>query len=221
MSGMTTSRWVPLAYSVIFILAGFAFIPQAGVQNDEALFASGIYEQLGIAQGIKVLGHRIPVMLNSYLGALKSWVYAPIFRLWKPSTYSLRVPVVLAAGITIWLFCGLLRRIADFRAAAVGGALLASDTLFLVTSCFDWGPVVLDHLLLVSGCLCLARFHQEERRGFLAASCLLFGLALWDKFLFAWIFSGMAVASLITLPRELRSHLTVCNLGIAAASLCL
>src|SRR5207302_6860219 len=126
----------PLISSLLFILIAFAFIPQAGVQNDEALFASGIYQQMGIAQGVKVFGHRIPLMLMSYLGTLKSWLYAPIFRFWKPSDYSLRVPVILASGATIWLFWSLLRRIAGDRAAAIGVVLLASDTLFLITSCF-------------------------------------------------------------------------------------
>jgi len=69
---------------------GLAFIPQAGIQNDEALFASGIYEQSGIAQVVKIGGHRIPFMLINYLGALKSWVYAPIFRFWHPSPASTR-----------------------------------------------------------------------------------------------------------------------------------
>src|SRR5712692_4811076 len=159
----------PLISSLLFILIGFAFIPQAGIQNDEALFASGIYQQTGIAQGVKVFGHRIPLMLLSYLGALKSWIYAPIFRLWKPSAFSLRVPVILAAAVTIWLFWSLMRRIAGYRAAAAGSALLASDTLFLITSCFDWGPVVLQHLLLVSGSLCLVRFHHEVAPRFLMA----------------------------------------------------
>src|SRR5437867_2358075 len=175
-------RWLaPLISSLFFILIGMAFIPQAGIQNDEALFASGIYRQAGIAQGVKIFGHRIPLMLMSYLGALKSWVYAPIFRLWKPSVFSLRVPVILAAGVTIWLFWSLLRRISGYRAATVGCGLLASDTLFLITSCFDWDPVVLQHLLLVSGALCLVRFHQERNRPSLAAGFFLFGLALWDK----------------------------------------
>src|SRR3954451_9608843 len=207
MGSKTIRCAIPLTSSILFILIGFAFIPRAGIQNDEALFASGIYEQSGIAQTVKILGHRIPIMLNSYLGTLKSWIYAPIFRLWRPSPFSLRVPVVLAGGLTIWLFWSLLRRIAGQRAAAVGCVLLASDTLFLITTCFDWGPVVLQHLLLVSGSLCLVRFHQEKRGGFLAAGFLLFGLASWDKALFAWILSGMGVAALAVLYREVWRHM--------------
>jgi hypothetical protein len=215
-------RWFPPLFSSFFFMsAGFFFIPQAGIQNDEALFASGIYQQIGIAQSLKVVGHRIPVMLISYLGALKSWVYAPIFRFWKPSAPSVRVPVILAGGLTIWLFWSLLRRIAGSRAAAVGCALLASDTLFLITTCFDWGPVVLQHLLLVSGALCLVRFHQGRRQRFLVAGFFLFGLALWDKALFAWIFSGMAIAAALVLRRELWDSLNLRNLAIATMAFCL
>jgi len=215
-------RWsTPLISSLLFILISLAFIPQAGIQNDEALFASGIYQQMGIAQGVKIFGHRIPVMLISYLGALKSWLYAPIFRLWKPSAFSLRVPVILAAGGTIWLFWSLLRRIAGDRAANTGAALLASDTLFLITSCFDWGPVVLQHLLLVSGALCLVRFHHELAPTFLAGGFFLFGLALWDKALFVWILIGMAIAAALVLSRELCKSLNLRNLIMASTAFCL
>ena len=210
----------PVASSILFILIGFAFIPQAGIQNDEALFASGIYEQAGIALSVKILGHRIPVMLNSYLGAFKSWVYAPIFRFWRPSPFSLRVPVVLAGAMTICLFWSLLRRIAGGRAAAAGCVLLASDTLFLITSCFDWGPVVLQHLLLVSGLLCLVQFHRERHRRLLAMGFFLFGLALWDKSLFAWILSGMATAAVVVFPKELWKSLNPRNLVLATLAFC-
>ena len=210
----------PLASSILFILIGFAFIPEAGIQNDEALFASGIYEQVGIALGVKILGHRIPLMLNSYLGTFKSWVYAPIFRFWRPSPFSLRVPVVLAGAITICLFWSLLRRIAGCRAAAVGCVLLASDTLFLITTCFDWGPVALQHLLLVSGSLCLVRFHQEKYPRLLTLGFFFFGLALWDKSLFAWILSGMAIAAVVVFPKELWKSFNLRNLTLATAAFC-
>jgi hypothetical protein len=206
---------------MFFILIGFVFIPQTGIQNDEALFASGIYEQAGIAQSVKVFGHRIPVMLISYLGTLKSWIYAPIFRFWRPSPYSVRVPVILAGGATLWLFWELLRRIAGYRAAAAGCVLLATDTLFLITTCFDWGPVALQHLLLVAGSLCLVRFHQEKRMRFLAAGFFLFGLAFWDKALFAWILSGMAIAAVLVFPKHLWKHLNPRTLTTAAGAFCL
>jgi hypothetical protein len=170
---------------LIFVLVALAFIPLAGIEDDEALLASGRYVHDGFALNIELFGHRIPVMLMSYVGALKSWVYAGIFLVWKPSAMSLRLPAILIGGITIWLFFQLLRRVAGNLAAAVGCILLSTDTIFLLTTCFDWGPVVLQHFLTVSSVLCLVRFHQEGKRRFLCAGFFFFGLGMWDKALFA------------------------------------
>ena len=96
---------VVLMCMVCFFLAGMAVIPYAGIQNDEALFAAGIYSPETIRNSIRIFDHPIATMLMSYLGALKCWIYAPIFAVWQPSIYSLRVPVlVLGAGIStkVW-----------------------------------------------------------------------------------------------------------------------
>jgi 4-amino-4-deoxy-L-arabinose transferase-like glycosyltransferase len=214
-------RLIPLICCLAFVLIGFAFTNQAGIENDEALFGSVIYQQPGIDYGDKIAGHHVPFMLMSYLGALKSWVYAPIFRFWRPSVASLRVPVILLGGITIWLFSLLLKRIAGYRTAIVGAVLLSTDTLFLITTCYDWGPVVLQHLLLVSGVLCLLRFHQEGRRRFLVTGSLLLGLGLWDKALFFWVLSGITLATVIVFPREFWKSLTLRNLTTATLAFCL
>jgi hypothetical protein len=214
-------RSAALAYALFFVVIGCAFIPQAGIQEDEALFGAAIYDQSGVESSVVLFGHRIPLMEMSYLGSLKSWIYAPIFRRWKPSAASIRFPALVFGGITIWLFWLLLQRIGGYRAATVGSVLLASDTSFLITTCFDWGPVVLQHLLLVCGVLCLVCFHQRGQRDFLAAGFLFFGLGVWDKALFAWILSGTAVATLVVFPKELWRHLSVRNLGVATLAFCL
>jgi len=40
--------WVILACCVFFCLAGLAFLPLIGIQNDEALFSAGLYEPWGL-----------------------------------------------------------------------------------------------------------------------------------------------------------------------------
>jgi len=49
--------------------------------------------------------------------------------------------MLVAGAASIWLFYRLLRRIAGERAAVIGSTLLAADSLYLLTTCFDWGPV--------------------------------------------------------------------------------
>ena len=206
---------------LFFVVVGIAFVPQAGIEDDEAMIVSGMYIQEGFAQRIKIFGYDTPVMFMSYVGALKSWIYTPIFALWKPSPATLRVPVILISALTIWIFYRWLLRIASRRAALIGCVLLSTDTIFLMTSYFDWGPVVLQHFLSVSGAFFVVRFHQTRQLWFLAAGFFQFGLGMWDKAVFIWILCGMAVAAVVVFPKEVWRCLRPSSLAVATLSFCL
>ena len=105
----------------------------------------------------------IPLMLMNYVGALKSWLYPRILHSFGANVITLRIPMVLAGAISIWLFFLLLRRIAGERAALVGCTLLAVDSAYLLSLCFDWGPVALQHLLLIGGMLSVVKFYQDKK----------------------------------------------------------
>jgi hypothetical protein len=203
---------VVLLFIVLFFLAGVAVIPYAGIQNDEALFAAGIYPPLAVRDSMRVFHRPVATMLMSYLGALKAWIYSPIFTFWTPSVYSLRMPGLVLGALTIWLFYLLLFRILGHRAAVAGCALLATDSTYLYTTCFDWGPVLLQHLLMVGGVLLVVRFHQTSSRVALGAGFFLFGLALWDKALFGWTLAGMLLGLLSANPGALRRAFSLKNL---------
>jgi hypothetical protein len=158
------------------------------------------------------------MMLISYLGALKSWVYAPILALWEPSVWSVRLPVLAIGAVTIWLFYRLVYRIVGARAALAGCALLAFDTTYLLTTVYDWGPVALQHLLMAGGVLTLVRFHQGASRRSLALAFLLFGLALWDKALFVWTLGAMAVTGLLLFSSAIRRKANWRNITLALVS---
>jgi 4-amino-4-deoxy-L-arabinose transferase-like glycosyltransferase len=160
-------------------------------------------------------------MLMSYVGALKSWVYGPILRIFGISLTTLRFPTLLAGVASIWLFFLLMRRVGGNRAAAIAAVLLATDAQYLLTSCFDWGPVAFQHLLLTGGVLLLVRFYQEKSEAALAGGCFLFGLALWDKALAVWLLSGLAVGGAVTFPRQIVSLLAPRRVAIALLALLL
>jgi 4-amino-4-deoxy-L-arabinose transferase-like glycosyltransferase len=154
-------------------------------------------------------------MLMSYVGALKAWIYGPLLRNLGSNLYTLRLPVVLAGAASLWLFFLLLRRIAGDRAALIGCAILATDALYLLTATFDWGPVALQHLLLIGGALALVRFFQEGRTGSLAGAAFLFGLAIFDKALAVWTLSGLGAAGLIFYPRQILRAITLRRVAVA------
>ena len=168
------------------------------------------------------LGHsRLPLMLMNYLGTLKSWIYRPVFLFLGTGVETLRIPVLLAGAVSIWLFYLLMRRLAGERAALFGCGLLSVDAIYLLATCFDWGPVALQHLLIVGGALALAQFWQDRNELALAAGFFVFGLALWDKAIAIWLLSGLGIAAAVTMPRQIFDRMTPRRLTVAVLALAL
>jgi len=204
-----------------FVLVGCSLLPYNGIEDDEALVAGPIFGPVAREFRLRVFHRDIPLMAMDYVGALKSWLYLPIFRLFAPSPLSLRLPVLAIGAITIWLFYLLLDRIAGNRAALAGCLLLSTDTSFLLTTEFDWGPVAIQHLMLVAACLLLVEFVRTDSRKLLAAGFFTLGLGLWDKAIFAWVLGGLVIAAVVVFPKQALARLTARNLGVAIAGLLL
>jgi 4-amino-4-deoxy-L-arabinose transferase-like glycosyltransferase len=204
-----------LAACLFFFAAGLALIPRIGIEGDEALFAQALYEPRYERFSITIGGQPAPLMVMSYVGALKAWLYRPIVQVFGPSLSTLRVPMLLAGVASIWLFFLLLRRVAGNRAAVIGSALLATDATYLATTCFDWGPVALQHLLLLAGMLWLAVFSENRRPVFLGAAFFVFGVAVWDKALAVWMLSGLAAGLIAVFPRRVIAMCTPRRLATA------
>lgn len=189
--------------SIFFVLAGQPFVARLGIQNDEALFATPVFEPRAALYSWHIGHFEIPFMQMSYLGCLKTLLYRPIFHLLGTGVYAIREPALLMGAASVWLFYLLLWRTAGLFAACIGCWLLAADSLYLLTTCFDWGPVALQHLLVVGGVLLLMRFYQTMSSVWLAAGFFLLGLALWDKALAAWMLGGLGIAGISIFPRQI------------------
>jgi 4-amino-4-deoxy-L-arabinose transferase-like glycosyltransferase len=209
------------AACLFFFLAGRAFLPHLGIQNDEALFASVLYQPRAAEYVLPIGRSQVPLMLMSYLGTLKAWVYSPIFHAFGTGVSALRDPVLLAGAASVWLFFLLLRRVAGERAAIIGCGLLAVDSSYLLTTCFDWGPVALQHLLLVAGLLLLIGFYQTSKDLALAGGAFLLGLAMWDKALAAWMLTGVGVAGILTFGRQIFGVTTIRRVATGALAFAL
>jgi hypothetical protein len=207
------NRWLPrlllLLCLALFFANGYSVLPYMGIQQDEAIFTGGLFDNPFAWYSIPFNGKEIPLMVMTYLGATKTWLYAAVFSLWRPSVWSLRIPVLLLATASVWLFYLLLRRTSGERAAFFGLALLATDTCYLMTSVADWGPVVLQHLTLIGGLAgFLIAFHSGRTLP-LAAGAFSFGFGMWDKALLVWMLSGIGVATVLLFHTELKRHLSI------------
>jgi hypothetical protein len=210
--------WLALTIlGLVFIAQGWPFVRGLGIEVDEALIGYGIYLRIPAYYSWHWGGYEIPVMLLTYMGTLKAWIYNGIFAMLPPSATVLRAPMMIAGVLTIWIFFWFLKRIAGRTAAWIGALLLATDTSFLLTDTIDFGGVALQHVFKLGAILLLLRFHQSGSRNYLAGGFLLLGLGLWDKAVFLWVLGGLGIAAIAIFPRELLPHLKIHN--IAAASI--
>lgn len=204
-----------LAICAFFACAGIGFIRYPGLQNDELFFAPPIFVPQTAFYAVRAFGAQIPLMVMSYTGALKTWIYAGVFSLWEPSRWSVRIPVLIACLAVIWLTWIWARTVAGRRVAIAAVALLGTDSIFLLTGVLDWGPVALQHLLMMAGLVGVTSFALSGSRRALALGFFLWGLGLWDKALMIWLLVGFAVAVICVYPRELKRRLSLRTAAIA------
>jgi 4-amino-4-deoxy-L-arabinose transferase-like glycosyltransferase len=196
------------------------FLTGPGIEEDEALFvgpfagnAPSLYEwHLG--------RYRIPVMTMDYIGALKSWLYWPIFRLWSPNVWSMRLPVCLLSVVTLLVFADVVRRAAGNRVALGAALFLATDAVFVLINVFDM-TVCLLLLATVAFLNLLQRFEASGKQRFLGAAFLVVGLALWYKAVFIFPLAAMLLALVLAYPSQVRRSITGRNVALAAVGIAL
>lgn len=218
----SASKTAGLAACTLFILLGVLIIPYAGIQADEALFSAPLFPYVPPGISLPVVPDRIPLMVMTYIGSLKTVLYWPIFRTLGTGVWTLRVPVVLLGAVTIFIFFKLARDSVGTLAATVGSLLLATDPVFLLTNTFDWGPVALEHTLLVTGCYLIYRFarhaNPQSRFWTLAGGFLCWGLALWNKAIFIWALTGLFAGGMLVFWPEIKRRLTPRTVLVAVAA---
>jgi 4-amino-4-deoxy-L-arabinose transferase-like glycosyltransferase len=200
---------------LLTIFLGLLCYSYPGLQYDEVIFAPAIFIK---DWAFFTLNHSIPLMLMSYSGCLKTWLYAPLLHAFQPSVALIRLPALLLAALTVVLTMRLSYVLWGRAAAICAGALLATDSMFLLTSLFDWGPVALQHFLTVLTALLFVRFIQTQRMALLAFAGFVAGLAMWDKALFVWLLSASFAAALLIYPREIRKLVTFHRVSVVVLS---
>jgi hypothetical protein len=206
--------------SIAVIAYGLLVIPRLGVDVDGAVSA-GCYERSMPLYSWQIAGNQVPVMMMAYVGAVEAWMYCGVFRLVPPSSISLRLPTLLLTVASLWLFFGFLNQTVNRRTAWIGTLLLAADPSYLLIDGLDFGSLTVHFVFKIAALILIVKFHRSNDRLLLASAFFLFGLAMWEKVIFAWALVGFAIATVAVFPRECRQHLSLKNLGIAASAMIL
>lgn len=178
-----------------------------GLYYDEVLFANaalGNQDGLFVAWGIPIGGHRYPLMLMGYVGALKAYLYAPLFALFGTSVAVVRWPMVLAGAVTLWLSWLLATKMFGPKIGWTLLFLTAADPSFIINHRLDWGPVALGLLFKAGSLYLIWRWLEEGKRPLLLWAAFLMGLGLYDKAIFLWYLLALGVALPVFYGRRIR-----------------
>ena len=186
---------------VVQALVLWQHLDRPGLYYDEIIFVSaavgGVTDQF---VSLRVWG--VPMMLMPYIGALKAWVWSPIFAIWDVDSSSVRIPAIII-GLSGTLLTSLAMGVWFGRVAAVITALaVCFDPTIGLQSRLDWGPNALMFFFRGGFLLSVAWATTGcPRRGMLGMlACAAAGC--FDKLSFLWI-ALPALITFATLERDL------------------
>jgi Dolichyl-phosphate-mannose-protein mannosyltransferase len=197
-----------LAIAAAMLLVQLSFLPYPGLQADEVVFVTPFIRGNTPLYAWHFGSLQIPVMSVDYLGTLKSLLYWPVFKIWAPNHWSIRVPVCIVSIGTLLVFGSMVRRAAGPGVAILACLLLASDCSFIFVNVFDWGPVSLLLFAIVAVIALTYRFLHSGRVVCFALAGLVAGLATWYKAAFIFPLAGMTGAFLLLCRKQIFSGIS-------------
>lgn len=216
--------WAVLAAGIVLLARQNLSVP--GLYYDEAVFAGlakdfitghVLGQHMPDHQVITLAGRPFPLFIQTYLGALKSWMLIPAFRIFGSTVAVLRsanlfweLIALLFLMLATWRWLGL-------ATALIAGALLAFDPTFFFLSVLDWGVAVPS---FVCRCACFyfaIRWNQKRKLRDAFFVGLFAGLGFFNKADFAVFLIAVSLAAVFCYWRQLvaaiRQHSSVVALA--------
>jgi dolichyl-phosphate-mannose-protein mannosyltransferase len=218
MSASFVNRIIPyliVALSLLyFAITAGSQIAIPGLYYDEVLFVNAATGGVSDSFIEKRIGG-IPVMLMPYIGALKAYLYFPIFKVFGVSPATIRFPVIVISLGSI-LLAYLISRFTftEFESAMVV-LIMAVDPVFIFMTKLDYGPIVLMmalKLLAVLFFLKLVTTLSIRYLFFLIGTC---AFGLYDKLNFIWFMTAFGFAAVVLFGREFHELYKTHRLGLS------
>ena len=185
----------------IFLLIGLYNIESPGLYMDETLFVNGATGGVSDLFIFKRIAN-IPVMIHPYIGALKAWIYYPIFKIFGIDYLSIRLPTLLLGALAIGLTWKYVHHQFGSVAAYIFLILAAVEPSTIFHSRLDWGPTALMMVFRGGLFLSLAYWFYSGKNKYLFLALLCMGLGTFDKLNFIWLTISVLAAGLLIYPER-------------------
>ena len=202
-----------IAAACVFVCLASYRIELPGLYFDEMIFVDAAQGNVHTARVHLRVGP-VPILIMPYIGALKAWLYIPIFRLFGVSALTVRLPVILLAAVTLLILFRAMRPTLGGAWAAIVVWLLALDPANIFPSRLDWGPTVLMHFFQAAILALWFSYRdvpQVWKIGLIGLCCV---LGFFDKFNFIWFVAAFAVGVALCYPGNLKRLWLSCSKSI-------
>lgn len=179
-----------------FVVVGALGIGRPGLLYDEVLFVNASLGGVGEDHFIHKRLFGTPFLLMDYIGALKAWIYMPIFEAWGVSPETIRLPAFALMAAALYVYGRLAAMLFGGFFGIVALVLIATDPAFFFASRVDYGPIALMSVLKATSLLLFFSWLRRPSIARLAALFACLALGVFDKVNFVWFALALGVASL-------------------------
>ena len=183
---------------IIYVSISAINIKFPGINSDELLFVNAVRKFANDDIFVKMRIANVPFMLTTYIGALKSYLYFPIFAVFGYSVESIRFPMIILMAFGIWLFYKATFKLTQNNYVAVFSAiLLAFDPSILVLVRTDQGPVAIELFLKITAILLFSNYLNTGRISNIWFLGIVLFLGTFNKLNFIWSVNAILFGTLV------------------------
>jgi hypothetical protein len=179
----------------LYVIAAAAYIRYPGLHYDEMLFVNAALGAIDNSFIVERIGS-VPVYLCTYMGALKAYLYYPIFVLFGVSAVSVRLPMILLTAVSFFILFLAVKRAFGCKTAWIAFLLLISSPSIMVHTRTDNGPTAIQFFLVAVCFYSIFKIYTTGRRLLLVLLYCLCWVGIYNNIKFLWFINSIFFASL-------------------------
>ncbi len=180
----------------VYFLISIIKIEHPGVNNDQLMFVNTATfnpDNMFLWKS----WHGIPMMVFPYIGAVKSYLYMPVFHFFGVNIWSIRLPQIILICLTWFIFYKALIVAFNRKLALVTILFLSLDPSIIAYSKIDQGPTVLEFFFKVLAVYLFFLFISTKKKTFFLAIFPVLTLGIFNKLNFIWFVNAFVFSALI------------------------
>lgn len=194
-----------LIFIAVYFLISIIKIENPGVNNDQLMFVNAATlnpDNFFLWKS----WHGIPMMVFPYIGALKSYLYMPIFYFFGVNIWSIRLPQIILISISWFILYKALILAFNKKLAILAILFLSLDPSIIIYSKTDQGPTVLEFFLKILAIYSLFLFLHSKKAIFYYVIFPILALGIFNKLNFFWFANAFIISLAIFYWRNFYNH---------------